>query len=70
MKKQKRHVGRDSRQTHVTGLFAGAIRGGRNPTIEKLEDVKHLKRVPSAFEVEARTPRQSSWLKASADTSS
>ena len=31
-------------QSHVTGLFAGGIRGGRNPTMEELEDVKHLKR--------------------------
>jgi hypothetical protein len=32
-------------RSHVTGLFAGVIRGGRNPTMEELEDVKHLKRV-------------------------
>ena len=32
-------------QSHVTGLFAGVLRGGRNPSMEELEDAKHLKRV-------------------------
>jgi hypothetical protein len=32
-------------QSHVTRLFATALHGGRNPTMEELEDVKHLKRV-------------------------